>query len=795
MSKSITLPERLEINGVNWQEWWDYVKLKAPACWPEPGRGVGVDGCTMPVFNIPMFEEFVYGADDVERAHPIEESQANQASRLRQFIAKVEKPMHKREEDFKAQAPSMYAWVLGCFSEDFSVRVRAKEVEFARAQSSVDGEGVYLLIDMARIESETASGVDAVEGARKVLSTIRQRGYFSKFERAWTKAVKQLEAASEEHNPHYMAQLLLEALDPEAFKRVIEDWKAAGNRKDYAGLWRATLKHYESFKAEFILADVESESAERGRKGAREHDAVRARAVAAATSAAADRKKIEGKVYTNPCRDSRCKLRGQVHQGKHEWISKDKSASGVHRKQATEGNCFKCDKPGHFIADCPEWKTKPSGKPSSKTDAKAKVKSARIRVEELSSDDEYYEQVHARGIACDQGFFFEEKENEFYQTAARGAKAVECTNEQTAARGAKTVECTNEQIVARGAKTIEGTSGLVAARGADTTRLTYAQVVVRSTHTIPETQDTVESDVLQVAQRESRDVADAGAAVELVVARGAETIETAQGPVVARGAETIEDPVVARIIETIRKAQDRVIQVRYRVVPGTNTIEQMQLTGSDGVHTVQREYRYVADAGTVVTERDQGVVMTDDEDGQEKDEPVDDESDEEGCYPDLSETVEEHHQLMEIAANGFLYPYFDQSQSATYYTKKDSQEHDIRNIRALARSLAHKQSCRAHDASTRLGRPMCKRNPRPRLRFPPRDDDSDSEEILLTRAYIDKLRIHAAKAAMASCMTTEQWHAQSRAQRKHQASLELELERLIECDRELVYRYQALQTC
>ena len=218
---------------------------------------------------------------------------------------------------------------------------------------------------------------------------------------------------------------------------------------------------------------------------------------------------------------------------------------------------------------------------------------------------------------------------------------------------------------------------------------------MRSTHTIPETQDTVESDVLQVAQRESRDVADAGAAVELVV---------------ARGAETIEDPVVARIIETIRKAQDRVIQVRYRVVPGTNTIEQMQLTGSDGVHTVQREYRYVADAGTVVTERDQGVVMTDDEDGQEKDEPVDDESDEEGCYPDLSETVEEHHQLMEIAANGFLYPYFDQSQSATYYTNEDSQEHDIRNIRALARSLAHKQSCRAHDASTRLGRPMCKRN-------------------------------------------------------------------------------------
>lgn len=79
--------------------------------------------------------------------------------------------------------------------------------------------------------------------------------------------------------------------------------------------------------------------------------------------------------------------RSKKYAGKFGGSSKRLSA--VKDKKEDQSKCFKCNKPGHFIADCPENKSKSSKQSSSKERYKSKVKKSFLATwEDLDKDSD-----------------------------------------------------------------------------------------------------------------------------------------------------------------------------------------------------------------------------------------------------------------------------------------------------------------------------------------------------------------------------------------------------------------------
>ncbi|KAK2451204.1 hypothetical protein QL285_010275 [Trifolium repens] len=79
--------------------------------------------------------------------------------------------------------------------------------------------------------------------------------------------------------------------------------------------------------------------------------------------------------------------RSKKYAGKFGGSSK--RISNVKDKKEDQSKCFKCNKPGHFIADCPENKSRPSRQSSSKERYKSKVKKSFLATwEDLDKDSE-----------------------------------------------------------------------------------------------------------------------------------------------------------------------------------------------------------------------------------------------------------------------------------------------------------------------------------------------------------------------------------------------------------------------
>ncbi|WJX67641.1 25S rRNA (cytosine(2870)-C(5))-methyltransferase [Trifolium repens] len=79
--------------------------------------------------------------------------------------------------------------------------------------------------------------------------------------------------------------------------------------------------------------------------------------------------------------------RSKKYAGKFGGSSKRMST--VKDKKEDQSKCFKCNKPGHFIADCPENKSRPSNQSSSKERYKSKVKKSFLATwEDLDKDSD-----------------------------------------------------------------------------------------------------------------------------------------------------------------------------------------------------------------------------------------------------------------------------------------------------------------------------------------------------------------------------------------------------------------------
>ena len=79
--------------------------------------------------------------------------------------------------------------------------------------------------------------------------------------------------------------------------------------------------------------------------------------------------------------------RSKKYAGKFGGSSKRTSASKD--KKEDQSKCFKCNKPGHFIADCPENKSRSSKQSSSKERYNSKIKKSLLATwEDLDKDSD-----------------------------------------------------------------------------------------------------------------------------------------------------------------------------------------------------------------------------------------------------------------------------------------------------------------------------------------------------------------------------------------------------------------------
>jgi hypothetical protein len=84
---------------------------------------------------------------------------------------------------------------------------------------------------------------------------------------------------------------------------------------------------------------------------------------------------------------SRWAKRSKKYAGK--FGSSSKKVGATKEKKEEQNKCFKCNKPGHFIADCPENQNRSSKKTSSKEKYKSKLKKGFLATwEDLDKDSD-----------------------------------------------------------------------------------------------------------------------------------------------------------------------------------------------------------------------------------------------------------------------------------------------------------------------------------------------------------------------------------------------------------------------
>ena len=358
-------PKEKMLNSGGWMEWWQYLTLMGPSAWPIAGFYITEEEHA--TFPYPEFPKVLSTVNEDNLIVEVEDRD-DRAQRRKDWDRDVVDPIRAKKFAYQDQASSIFAWILASVSPVMMSNLLLDKETTMPVIRSLD---FIELIKMVRGAAYDINGDQIIDEIFVTLQTIRQRGKYAEFMHTWQTCIAELLYAKQDvvaTMPIPLSKWLYNAMDPVEFKDPLKKWLELLTPGDYQELVNLISRHYKTYKRRMVEQDVADAKEVVKRRGAREHDAVKANAI-----------KTKGKMTTGDqgnldwrCKMDDCLKKGQYHcVGGHVFEEKagSEKKAGANSKLrptiAKEFTCFHCHEPGHKAQNCPSYEVvarKPAGK-------------------------------------------------------------------------------------------------------------------------------------------------------------------------------------------------------------------------------------------------------------------------------------------------------------------------------------------------------------------------------------------------------------------------------------------------